>query len=145
MLFAESMSQLWLTYYGISILVLGAVYLAFAFLPRPVRLPLTWAIGGAMWMPASFTLPLEAYAGWAPSAMVAAVGFLEQDSAAFGAGLAWLLSGVVLGAFVGIALWWRRRPEGGREDRRTPPDAGRPAATPKAAESDTRRREPVIG
>lgn len=149
MLFADSMSLLWLTYYGVSILVLGAIYLAFAFLPRLPRLLLTWAIGGAMWMPASFALPLveegEFYTGWAPSAMVTAVGFMEQDSAAFGGGLLWLLGGVVLGSLIGIALWWRRRPSHEQDDR-TPPSAGTPRhaeATP--AEPAHRRREPVIG
>lgn len=150
MLFADSMSQLWLAYYGVSILVLGAVYLAFAFLPRLARLVLTWAIVGAIWMPASFSLPLveegEFYHGWAPSAMVAAVGFLEGDSAAFAGGLMWLLSGVVLGALVGIALWWWRRPSVGAEDDRTPP-AGRKTAPARgtSAETETRRREPVLG
>jgi hypothetical protein len=137
------MSLLWLTYYGISILVLGAVYLAFAFLPRLPRLLLTWAIGGAMWMPASFVLPLveegEFYTGWAPSAMVAAVGVLEKDSSAVG-GLLWLLAGVVLGSLIGIALWWWRRPYRQGDDH-TPSTA----ADPKSAEHSPRRREPVVG
>lgn len=149
MLFADSMSLLWLTYYGVSILVLGAIYLAFAFLPRLPRLVLTWALGGAMWMPASFALPLveegEFYTGWAPSAMVAAVGFLEKDSAAFGGGLLWLLGGVVLGSLIGIALWWRRRPQH-TEDDRTPPSAGHSRHVgAESAEPAARRREPVIG
>ncbi|WNK19226.1 hypothetical protein P1P91_10135 [Halomonas piscis] len=150
MLFADSMSQLWLMYYGVSILVLGAVYLAFAFLPRLARLVLTWAIVGAIWMPASFSLPLveegEFYHGWAPSAMVAAVGFLEQDSAAFAGGLTWLLSGVVLGALVGTALWWWRRPSAEADNERTPPADGQSAPAREAGvEPNTRRREPVIG
>lgn len=149
MLFADSMSLLWLTYYGVSILVLGAIYLAFAFLPRLPRLLLTWAIGGAMWMPASFALPLveegEFYTGWAPSAMVTAVGFMEQDSAAFVGGLLWLLGGVVLGSLIGLALWWRRRPSHEQDDR-TPPSAGTPRhAEATSAEPAHRRREPVIG
>ncbi|MDN6179892.1 MAG: hypothetical protein L0I84_02640 [Halomonas subglaciescola] len=149
MLFADSMSLLWLTYYGVSILVLGAVYLALAFLPRLMRLPLTWAIGGAMWMPATFTLPLveegEFYTGWAPSAMVAAMGFLEGDSAAFGTGLLWLIAGVALGALIGIAMWWWRRPSPSLQGSdRTPPSSGRHAeAAP--AEPAPRRREPIIG
>lgn len=147
MLFADSMSLLWLVYYGVSILVLGAVYLALAFLPRLLRLPLTWAIGGAMWMPATFALPLVeeggVYHGWAPSAMVAAVGFLEKDSAALGGGLMWLLSGITLGALVGIAIWWLHRPRRQRDAEAASADnTSHTGAEP--AELRT-RREPVIG
>ncbi|MCH4812077.1 hypothetical protein [Vreelandella neptunia] len=140
MLFANSTSLLWLSYYGLSLLVIVAVYFALTFLPRLPRLVLTWAVAGAIWAPASFRLPLieegEFYTGWAPAAMVAAVGFLENNGAALRGGLMWLVLGMALGALIGVALWWWRRSssaeyvtqEEEREDDQTPP----------------RRREPVI-
>jgi len=114
MLVEESMSLLWASYYGISLLVFVAVYLTLIILPRFFRLLLTWMVAGAMWAPARFSLPLveegEFYTGWAPSAMVTAVGFLEGNSSAFKEGLLWLLIGISLGALIGLALWWVRRP-----------------------------------
>ena len=114
MLFENSTSLLWLSYYGLSLLVIVAVYFALIFLPRLPRLVLTWAVAGAIWAPAGFRLPLieegEFYTGWAPSAMVAAVGFLENNGAALRGGLMWLVLGMALGALVGVALWWWRRP-----------------------------------
>lgn len=140
MLFTNSMSLLWLSYYGLSLLVLLAVYFALVFLPRLPRLVITWAIAGAMWAPAGFRLPLvdegEFYTGWAPSAMVAAVGFLEHNASAFRSGLIWLIVGVLLGACVGAALWWLRRPQYASEPQRGQPSTGEP--------QPTRRREPVI-
>ncbi len=58
MLFADSMSLLWLSYYGLSLLVLLAVYFALALFPRLPRLVITWCVAGAMWMPANYRLPL---------------------------------------------------------------------------------------
>ncbi|MDQ7728317.1 hypothetical protein [Halomonas sp. SpR8] len=114
MLFADSTPLLWLSYYGLSLLVIVAVYFTFTFLPRLPRLVLTWAIAGAIWAPAAFRLPLieegEFYTGWAPAAMVAAVGFLENNGAALRGGLIWLVLGMAVGALVGAALWWWRRP-----------------------------------
>lgn len=140
MLFADSMSLLWLSYYGLSLLVIVAVYFAFTFLPRLPRLLLTWAIAGAIWTPAGFRLPLieegEFYTGWAPAAMVAAVGFLENNGAVLRGGLMWLVLGMALGAFVGVALWWWRRPsEPDYIDQEEETDD----------EQSPRRREPVIG
>ncbi|WP_404377291.1 hypothetical protein [Vreelandella aquamarina] len=140
MLFADSMSLLWLSYYGLSLLVLLAVYFALALLPRLPRLVITWCVAGAMWMPASYRLPLveegEFYSGWAPSAMVAAVGVLEHSASALRNGLLWVVLGVVLGAGVSVALWWWRRPAPIEEapSRRQVEDDPQP----------TRRREPVI-
>ncbi|MGM0520884.1 MAG: hypothetical protein ACQEQ6_02245 [Pseudomonadota bacterium] len=146
MLFADSMSLLWLTYYGVSLLVLVAVYFALALLPRLPRLVLTWGIAGAMWTPARFRLPLveegEFYTGWAPSAMVAAVGVIESNASALRAGLMWLLLGVILGALVGGALWWWRRSTAGvREEKDNDATPDEPQATPRQA---TPRREPVL-
>lgn len=141
MLFADSTLLLWLSYYGLSLLVIAAVYFAFTFLPRLPRLVLTWAVAGAIWAPASFRLPLieegEFYTGWAPSAMVAAVGFLENNGAALRGGLMWLVLGVALGALIGVALWWWRRPG----------EVEYIAQEEERADDDEapRRREPVIG
>ncbi|SDO37244.1 hypothetical protein [Vreelandella arcis] len=141
MLFADSMSLLWLSYYGLSLVALVAVYFAFAFLPRPARLVVTWCIAGAMWAPAPFRLPLieegEFYSGWAPSAMVAAVGFLESNGGALRNGLICLVLGMVLGSLVGVALWWRGRDKADA----APVEEDYPADDP----DDARRREPVIG
>lgn len=134
------MSLLWLSYYGLSLLVIIAVYFALALLPRLPRLVLTWVVAGAIWAPATFRLPLieegEFYTGWAPAAMVAAVGFFEHDGGALRGGLMWLIVGMALGALVGIALWWWRRPSDYEyiEEEEAPDDAQPP-----------RRREPVIG
>ena len=141
MLFANSTPLLWLSYYGLSLLVIIAVYFAFTFLPRLPRLVLTWMVAGAIWAPATFRLPLieegEFYTGWAPSAMVAAVGFLENNGAALRGGLMWLVLGVTLGALIGVALWWWRRPG---DDEYVFQEEER------ADESESpRRREPVIG
>lgn len=140
MLFADSMSLLWFSYYGLSLLVLLAVYFGMAFLPRLPRLIVTWGVAGAMWMPASYRLPLveegEFYSGWAPSAMVAAVGVFENSASALRNGLLWLVLGIALGAGIGVALWWWRRPA---------PVEDTPAR--RQVEEDpqpTRRREPVI-
>lgn len=141
MLFADSTLLLWLSYYGLSLLVIVAVYFAFTFLPRLPRLVLTWAVAGAIWAPASFRLPLieegEFYTGWAPSAMVAAVGFLENNGAALRGGLMWLVLGVALSALIGVALWWWRRPG----------EVEYIAQEEERADDDEapRRREPVIG
>lgn len=140
MLFADSMSLLWLTYYGVSLLVLVAVYFALGLLPRLPRLVLSWGIAGAMWAPAHFRLPLveegEFYTGWAPSAMVAAVGVMESNASALRAGLTWLLVGVALGALVGVMLWWWRRPAASVDEEADGHVAPEPQATP--------RREPVL-
>lgn len=141
MLFANSTSLLWLSYYGLSLLVIAAVYFTFIFLPRLPRLVVTWAVAGAIWAPASFRLPLieegEFYTGWAPAAMVAAVGFLENSGAALRGGLMWLVLGMALGALIGVALWWWRRPSEAeyvlQEEERVDDD------------QPPRRREPVIG
>lgn len=140
MLFANSMSLLWLSYYGLSVLVLVAVYFALAWLPRLPRLVVTWCVGGAMWVPATFRLPLveegEFYTGWAPAAMVSAMAFFEHNTSALRGGLMWLILGIALGACVGVALWWLRRPS----------DNNEPVARPPSSDDSqpTRRREPVI-
>lgn len=140
MLFADSMSLLWLSYYGLSLLVVLAIYFALAWLPRLPRLVITWGMGGVMWMPANYRLPLveegEFYTGWAPSAMVAAVAFFEHSASGLRNGLLWAILGIALGACVGIALWWWRRPM---------PVEEAPARRQSVEEPQpVRRREPVI-
>ena len=140
MLFADSMSLLWPSYYGLSLLVMMAIYFALAWLPRLPRLAITWAVAGIMWMPANYRLPLveegEFYTGWAPSAMVAAMGFFEHGVSGLRGGLLWALLGMALGACVGIVLWWWRRPM---------PVEEAPARRQRAEEPQpVRRREPVI-
>ena len=141
MLFANSTSLLWLSYYGLSLLVIVAVYFALTFLPRLPRLVLTWAVAGAIWAPASFRLPLieegEFYTGWAPSAMVAAVGFLENNGSALRGGLMWLVLGMALGALIGVALWWWRRSSNAEYVTQE--------EEPHDDQPPSRRREPVIG
>ncbi|NYS79820.1 MULTISPECIES: hypothetical protein [Halomonadaceae] len=141
MLFANSTSLLWLSYYGLSLLVIVAVYFALTFLPRLPRLVLTWAVAGAIWAPASFRLPLieegEFYTGWAPSAMVAAVGFLENNGSALRGGLMWLVLGMALGALIGVALWWWRRSSNAKYVTQE--------EEPNDDQPPSRRREPVIG
>ena len=119
MLFADSMSLLWFSYYGLSLLVLLAVYFGLAFLPRLPRL----------------VEEGEFYSGWAPSAMVAAVGVFENSASALRNGLLWLVLGIVLGAGIGVALWWWRRPA---------PVEDTPARRQVEDPQPTRRREPVI-
>lgn len=144
MLVEESMSLLWASYYGISLLVFVAVYLTLVILPRFFRLLLTWMVAGAMWAPARFSLPLveegEFYTGWAPSAMVTAVGFLEGNTSAFKEGLLWLLIGISLGALMGLALWWVRRPSSTVESDTS-------AESPRQSHQDASaspRQEPVL-
>lgn len=144
MLVEESMSLLWASYYAISLLVFIAVYLTFIILPRCLRLLLTWGIGGAMWAPARFSLPLieegEFYTGWAPAAMVTVVGFLENNASAFREGLLWLIAGIVLGAVIGLLIWWLRRPSAYAK-------AGADPGSSRQVEEDnsvTQRNEPVV-
>lgn len=112
MLASDSMSLLWLTYLGLSLVVLLAGYLGLAFLPRLLRLPLTWAVAGVLWMPTRFRLPLvegEYYTGMAPAIVVAAVAFLERNGAALiSAGLL-VAAGAMLGVAVGILQVWLLR------------------------------------
>ncbi|MGY4878357.1 hypothetical protein ACLUEY_10805 [Vreelandella aquamarina] len=144
MLVEESMSLLWASYYGISLLVFVAVYLTLIILPRFFRLLLTWMVAGAMWAPARFSLPLveegEFYTGWAPSAMVTAVGFLEGNSSAFKEGLLWLLIGISLGALIGLALWWVRRPSSTVESDTSAESSRQPLQDAPASP----RQEPVL-
>ncbi|CAM4026652.1 hypothetical protein VRRI112168_11330 [Vreelandella rituensis] len=148
MLFADSMSLLWVSYYALSMLVLVAVYFALALLPRLARLVLTWSIAGAMWMPTRFRLPLieegEFYTGLAPAAMVSAVGFLEGAGASLLNGLLWLIVGMSIGALLGVFLWWWRRPVSYVDIPDTAEKSQGRSASSRESDSSS-RREPVVG
>lgn len=151
MLISDSMSLLWMIYAALSLVVLLAGYLGLAFLPRLLRIVLTWAVAGVMWMPATFELPLveegQVYAGKAPAIMVAAVAWFEHD-AQFAGAAALAVVGAGIGALFGLVLWWfgrqriqrkaaavRRQAQRDQDD-----DNGRPGAS-----DDGQRREPVLG
>ncbi|MEQ5802581.1 hypothetical protein [Halomonas sp. H10-9-1] len=138
----ESMSLLWLSYGVLSLVVLLTGYLGLAFLPRLLRLPVTWLVAGVMWMPARFRLPLleegDVYTGLAPAVVVATVAFLERNTEALMPALALTLLGAGLGAVFGLLLWWLGRRRDGAQVRQEPEDD---ADDRRGAE----RREPVIG
>lgn len=138
----ESMSLLWLSYGVLSLVVLLTGYLGLAFLPRLLRLPITWLVAGVMWMPARFRLPLleegDFYTGLAPAVVVATVAFLERNTEALMPALTLTLLGAGLGAVFGLLLWWLGRRRGGAQVRQEPEDD---ADDRRGAE----RREPVIG
>ncbi|MDY7115381.1 hypothetical protein RAN53_03365 [Halomonas sp. SSL-5] len=138
----ESMSLLWLSYGVLSLVVLLTGYLGLAFLPRLLRLPITWLVAGVMWMPARFRLPLleegDVYTGLAPAVVVATVAFLERNAGALMPALTLTLLGAGLGAAFGLLLWWRGRRRGVASVREEQEDD---AGDRRGAE----RREPVIG
>ncbi|WP_163559027.1 hypothetical protein [Halomonas sp. NO4] len=145
MLTSDSMTLLWLTYVGLSLVVLLTGYLGLAFLPRLLRLPITWAVAGILWIPTRFRLPLieegEFYTGLAPAVVVASVAFLERNTEVLlSAGLL-VAAGAGLGVALGLLQWWAfRTPEepDGPERRSSRDDKG-PASAARG------RREPVIG
>ncbi len=138
----ESMTLLWLVYGFLSLVVLLTGYLGLAFLPRLLRLTITWMVAGMMWVPTRFQMPLmeegEFYTGMAPAAMVAAVGFLERSSTLMMPALLLTLAGAAAGAAFGLLLWWRGRPRNGAAEA---DEAEQAAPARRGAE----RREPVIG
>ncbi len=138
----ESMTLLWLSYGFLSLVVLLTGYLGLAFLPRLLRLVITWMVAGIMWVPARFQLPLleegEFYTGFAPAVVVALVRFLEGGTALMMSALTLTLMGAAGGILVGLLLWWRGRHQGDYVDMDEgdqPPTQGSPGE----------RREPVIG
>lgn len=137
----ESMTLLWLVYGFLSLVVLLAGYLGLAFLPRLLRLTLTWLVAGVMWTPTRFQMPLleegEFYTGLAPAVVVALVGFLERSGAVMVPGLLLTAAGAAAGAAFGLLLWWR-----GRDDDYVDMDDPEDDAAPRRG---AERREPVIG
>ena len=138
----ESMTLLWLVYGFLSLVVLLAGYLGLAFLPRLLRLTLTWLVAGVMWTPTRFQMPLleegEFYTGLAPAVVVALVGVLERSSEVMMPALLLTLVGAVAGVAFGLLLWWRGRHDDDYVDLDDPEDDVAPR---RGAE----RREPVIG
>ncbi|MDR5901154.1 MULTISPECIES: hypothetical protein [Halomonas] len=139
----ESMSLLWLSYGVLSLVILLTGYLGLAFLPRLLRLPITWLVAGVMWMPARFQLPLledgDVYTGFAPAVVVAAVAFLERNADALMPALVLTLLGAGLGALFGLLLWWRGR---GPSKSVSP---GEPENGAGVGPRGAVRREPVVG
>ncbi|MDN3520502.1 hypothetical protein [Halomonas ramblicola] len=141
----DSMTLLWLSYGLLSLVVLLTGYLGLAFLPRLLRLPITWLVAGVMWMPARFRLPLleegEFYTGFAPAVVVAVVAFLERNAGVMTFALVLTVLGAALGAAFGLLLWWRGRHRGDYVDRDD--DEDETPATPRRG--GAQRREPMIG
>lgn len=140
----DSMTLLWLSYGFLSLVVLLSGYLGLGFLPRLPRLVITWLVAGVMWMPARFRLPLleegEFYHGFAPAVMVAAIAVLEGNASAMLPSVLLTGLGALVGAAVGVLLWWRGR------HRDAPVDKGRREGRPLSRPDETGvRREPKIG
>lgn len=138
----DSMTLLWLSYGFLSLVVLVTGYLGLAFLPRLPRLVITWAVAGVMWMPAHFQLPLleegEFYRGFAPAVIVAAVGFLEDNSQAIMPALLLTMVGAGMGVVIGLLMWWRGRHASDHVDLEEDEEPPEPAVR-------RQRREPKIG
>jgi hypothetical protein len=160
MLTSDSMSLLWLTYLGLSLVVLLAGYLGLAFLPRMLRLPITWAVAGILWMPTRFRLPLvegEYYTGMAPAVVVAAVAFLERNASTLISTALLLAAGALLGLAIGVLQVWMFRAapvaEGGaqkkkqqdEESRKQDHNRRRAGQGGRQPHASTKRREPKIG
>ncbi|MFQ3786901.1 hypothetical protein [Halomonas sp. A29] len=156
MLTSDSMSLLWLTYLGLSLVVLLAGYLGLAFLPRLLRLPITWAVAGILWMPTRFRLPLvegEFYTGMAPAVVVAAVAFLERNSSVLISSGLLVVAGAMLGVAVGILqAWWFRAPamasagtQEKQDSKKQHNNSRRNGQRSEKPRQSPQRREPKIG
>ncbi|RDB43722.1 hypothetical protein DU490_06000 [Halomonas sp. DQ26W] len=149
MLTTDSMSLLWLTYLGLSLVILVTGYLGLAFLPRLLRLPLVWAVAGILWVPTRFRLPLveegEFYTGLAPAVVVATVALLERNAAAMMSSALLVAAGAGLGIAVGLLQWWMLRPA--NDDTQTDDDdnKGRDGRDGGQSREPRERREPMIG
>ncbi|GED21788.1 hypothetical protein [Halomonas halmophila] len=141
MLISDSMPLLWLIYAVLSLVVLGTGYMGLAFLPRLPRLVITWMVAGIMWVPSSFSTPIndqgDIYTGVAPAVVVAGLAFLEGDTAGMGSSLLLVAVAAVIGGLLGVLLWRRK---GGKAQR---------GAAAKGRQDDQQdgqaRREPVVG
>ncbi|MEQ6916568.1 hypothetical protein [Halomonas aquatica] len=148
MLISDSMPLLWLVYAVLSLVVVLTGYLGLGFLPRLLRLVITWAVAGVMWTPAHFRLPLledgEFYTGFAPAVLVAAVAFLEQNRETFLPAALLVVVGAGLGLLLGLLLWWRgRHRETLDDDDHVDMGDQEPAASRRRGSGE--RQEPVIG
>ncbi len=147
----DSMTLLWLVYGVLSLVVLLTGYLGLAFLPRLVRLPITWLVAGVMWVPMRFRMPLleegEFYTGLAPAVVVALVGLLERDSGLMLPAMMLTAAGAAAGVAFGLLLAWRSRDRDHYVDmdgRGVDMDDDANGAPP-ARRGGGGRREPVIG
>ncbi|MBW6392264.1 MAG: hypothetical protein LPK08_13310 [Halomonas sp.] len=159
MLTSDSMSLLWLTYLGLSLVVLVAGYLALPFLPRLLRLPITGMVAGILWIPTRFRLPLveegEFYTGMAPAVVVATVALLERNGAVLMTSGLLVAAGALLGIAIGVLLAWRLRhdgpPEEGTQGKRKHKDSEshnnsrRQGRSGEQSRQQPKRREPKIG
>ena len=149
MLTTDSMSLLWLTYLGLSLVILVTGYLGLAFLPRMLRLPLTWAVAGMLWVPTRFRLPLveegEFYTGMAPAVVVASVAFLERNGAAMMSSTLLVAAGAGLGIALGLLQWRMLRPAGEYAQIDDDYNSGRDGRDGGQSREPRERREPMIG
>ncbi|RCV87819.1 hypothetical protein [Billgrantia montanilacus] len=149
MLTTDSMSLLWLTYLGLSLVILVTGYLGLAFLPRLLRLPLTWAVAGILWVPTRFRLPLveedEFYTGMAPAVVVATVAFLERNATAMMSSALLVVAGAGLGIAVGLLQWWMLRPTDDEMHIDDDDNNGRDGRDGGQSREPRERREPMIG
>ena len=149
MLTTDSMSLLWLTYLGLSLVILVTGYLGLAFLPRVLRLPLTWAVAGILWVPTRFRLPLveegEFYTGMAPAVVVAAVAFLERNGSVLMSSALLVAAGTGLGVALGLVQWWMLRPGDDYTHIDDDNNNGRDGRDGGKSREPRERREPMIG
>ncbi|WP_110668538.1 hypothetical protein [Salinicola halophilus] len=159
MLFSDSLPQLWLTYAGLSLIVLVTGYLGIRALPPLPRLMLLGLVAGCLWMVAPFTLPLlepdQTYSGLAPAIVVLAIGVLQHDGGQVAGALPLLLLGAAVGAGLGLLAWrqLRRRGDddesGGRSgDKRASARGAQDGAASRRTQTHRRaggRREPTVG
>ncbi|MCM2131998.1 hypothetical protein [Larsenimonas rhizosphaerae] len=142
MLISDSQPLLWLTYLGLSLVVLVTGYLAIGFMARLPRLVVTGLVAGALLTPCMFSIPGPeeqlGYSGWAPALIVFVVGILQHDGGQVsGAGLVMVI-GMVAG--LGLALLLARRVGSSRsnDDDNDTPAKRRATGTAEA------RREPTV-
>lgn len=152
MLISDSMPLLWLVYAGLSLVVLGTGYMGLAFLPRLPRLVITWMVAGIMWVPSSFSTPIneqgDVYTGMAPAVVVAGLAFLKGDGGVMASALLLVAVAGLIGGLLGVLLWRR-----GRSARQTASNSNGESASKGASarqrqgnrQDNTQRRDPVVG
>ncbi|MDR5858121.1 hypothetical protein FZZ93_01550 [Halomonas eurihalina] len=149
MLISDSISLLWLSYGVLSLVVLGTGYLGLAFLPRLPRLVITWAVAGVMWVPSSFSTPLndagDAYTGMAPAVVVGGLAFLEKDGGTMASALLLVAVAAALGGLLGLLLWRRGRVSKRRSNGDSQGDRTGTTSHADRGRDDKARREPVVG
>ncbi|MCK0714218.1 hypothetical protein ACFO0U_14695 [Chromohalobacter sarecensis] len=151
MLISDSLPQLWLSYFVLSLLVLVTGYLGVRFLPRLPRWVVTGAVAGMLWAVAPFTSPLledgEHYSGLAPAIVVVAVGVLQGDGGQLAVATPLLLVGMAIGGVLGALLWmWRRRRNSGGDNDASRGGRGkqRKSRSGNTQNDAAGRREPVL-